>query len=98
MVLLLQGDLDEPAEEEEPEVKAPKLDVPDLRQILKRQAEPRATGLFSAAEFIGLDDDDNGLPDADVAANEGSAMETEKAVNGTADHEDPLTADAGEVG
>lgn len=96
MVLLLQGDLDKATEEEEPEVKVPKLDVPDLRQILKRQDEPRATGLFSAAEFIAPDDDANGLQEADVAANEGSAMETEKAMNGTADHEDPLTADIGE--
>ena len=56
---LVQGTIEESKqEEEEPEVAVPKLDIPDLRQILKRRDEPRATGMFSAAEFIALDDDE----------------------------------------
>jgi hypothetical protein len=81
----LQGDL----EEEEPEVKVPKLDIPDLRQILKRQEEPRARGLFSAAEFIALDDGED--RSAEEAAAEDAlgdkaegAMDTKKVLNGNA--------------
>ena len=88
----LQGDL----EEEEPEVKVPKLDIPDLRQILKRQEEPRAKGLFSAAEFIALDDGEDGSEAAMEAAAEDAledeaegAMDTEKVLNGNAHTEVP---------
>ena len=70
-------------------MEVPRLDIPDLRQILKRQEEPRAAGLFSAADFIALDgeegDDAAGAPEREEAAHAGDAakeMDTEKATNG----------------
>ena len=73
-------------------MEVPRLDIPDLRQILKRQEEPRAAGLFSAADFIALDgedgDDAAGAPEAGEAADASDAakeMETEKAANGVHD-------------
>ncbi len=64
-------------------MEVPRLDIPDLRQILRRQEEPRAAGLFSAADFIALDGEDG--DDAAGASEGGDAakqMETEKAANG----------------
>ena len=64
-------------------MEVPRLDIPDLRQILRRQEEPRAAGLFSAAGFIALDGEDG--DDAAGASEGGDAakqMETEKAANG----------------
>ncbi|CAK0784914.1 hypothetical protein CVIRNUC_008119 [Coccomyxa viridis] len=78
-----EDDLDKPAEEAEPGMEVPRLDIPDLRQILRRQEEPRAAGLFSAADFIALDGEDG--DDAAGASEGGDAakqMETEKAANG----------------
>ena len=70
-------------------MEVPRLDIPDLRQILKRQEEPRAAGLFSAADFIALDDEEGdaaaGAPEGGEAAAAGDAakeMETEMAANG----------------
>jgi hypothetical protein len=86
----LQGGLDE----QEPEVKLPKLDIPDLRQILKRQEEPRATGLFSAAEFMALGNDEDQSAEAAAAGDTLQeealgAMDTEKVLNGNAHAELP---------
>ena len=74
-------------------MEVPRLDIPDLRQILKRQEEPRAAGLFSAADFIALDGEDGddaaaGAPEGGEAADALDAakeMETEKAANGVHD-------------
>ena len=92
LCVTLQGGV----EEEEPDVKVPKLDIPDLRQILKRQEEPRATGLFSATEFIALEDGEDGSEGAMEAAAEDAledeaegAMDTEKVLNGKAHLEVP---------
>ena len=70
-------------------MEVPRLDIPDLRQILKRQEEPRAAGLFSAADFIALDGEEGndaaGASEGGEAANAwdtAKEMETEKAANG----------------
>lgn len=91
-VLALQGDI----EEQQPEMSVPKLVIPDLRQILKRQDEPRATGLFSAAEFIALDDDEAEPHDTHESVHEGgtvNGMDTDKALTGTVDSQPLLTTD-----
>ena len=88
--------MEESNREKEPEVNVPKLDIPDLRQILKRQDEPRAKGLFSAADFIALDDDETEAPQAHEGAREGvnhNGMHTERGPTGTMDEQEPLTTD-----
>ena len=90
--------MEESKQEMEPEVDVPKLDIPDLRQILKRQDEPRAQGLFSAAEFIALDDGESEAQKAEDVANDGSnlnGMHTEEAATSTANQQASLTLDLG---
>ena len=99
-LLALQGEMEDSKTEEEPEVTVPKLDVPDLRQMLKRQDEPRATGLFSAAEFIALDDDE-AEPQKAADGHEGgilNGMDTEGALTGAVDELLPLTTDVAASG
>ena len=83
-------------QEEEPEVKVPKLEIPDLRQILKRQEEPRATGLFSAPDFIALEGDEAEPQKLHEGAHEGDdndEVDTGKAVTGTINEQAQLPAD-----
>ena len=88
--------MEESKQEEAPEVAVPKLDIPDLRQILKRKDEPRATGMFSAADFIALDDDEAEPQEAQEDAHEGAKLndfDTVTATTRTADEQAPLPAD-----
>ncbi len=94
---LVQGTIEESKqEEEEPEVAVPKLDIPDLRQILKRRDEPRATGMFSAAEFIALDDDEAQPQESHEDSHDSAELngvETVTAMTDTLDEQAPLPAD-----
>ena len=100
-IVALQDDTEESKQQEEPEVAVPKLDIPDLRQILKRQDEPRATGMFSAAEFIALDDDEAEPQEPHEDGREGAMLTGTDTVTamtlhdltGTVDEQAPLPAD-----